>query len=169
MSVLLTLHLNPQFYSFWFQFVHPTMKRPSQSDSSSSTKIRPDSDDEDNTLQGPPSDRMSRKEDALAALKEDFDNLVPRWKGVVHTAEAERDLEARGKNAKSLGPILPWANIKFSQFIGDEGIKAKTVGSREYSKWEKIGFPAVGENMSLEELAEYKCKALIFGVLCLNL
>ena len=156
------------------QFVHPTMKRPSQSDVASN-KIPTDIDLPDGknnpsnlqtTLKSPPSSRMDRKEDALAALKEDFDNLVPRWKGVVHTAEAElalqREIEetARGENEarRMKERVKPWANIKFSQFIGSEGIKAKTVGSKEYRKWEKIDFPAVGESMSLEELAMYKCE-----------
>ena len=152
------------------------MKRPSQPELN--TKVQPEIDvtDDDNlsrisyTLKPPPSSRMSRKEDALAALKEDYDNLVPRWKGVVLTAEAEIALEreikelASGKNearrmkeGKANFP-KPWANIKFSQFIGNGGTKAKTIGSREYRKWEKINFPAVGENMSLEELANYKCE-----------
>ena len=85
---------------------------------------------------------------------------------MVHTAAAELDLEkqisesARGKNEarRMQSRMLPWANIKFSQYINKEGVKAKTVGSREYRKWEKIGFPAVGEGMGLEELAGYKCE-----------
>lgn len=55
---------------------------------------------------------------------------------------------------------MPWANIKFSQFIGDQGVKAPTVGSKEYWQWESVGFPAVGDSMSLEELAKYKCEFL---------
>eukprot|EP00804_Cyclotella_cryptica_P001562 CCRYP_003776-RA/>CCRYP_003776-RA protein AED:0.11 eAED:0.11 QI:1855/1/0.85/1/0.83/0.85/7/0/596 len=147
------------------------MERPRQPQFSQAI-VKPsiDSDDDDGlssistTLKNPPTSRMSRKEDALAALKEDFDNLTPRWKGVVHTAEAEIEVQqqieerARGINEarRMKEQILPWANIKFSQFIGNEGIKAKTLGSREYRKWERIDFPAVGENMSLEELALYK-------------
>lgn len=152
------------------------MERPKQPQFSQ-TIVRPsiDTGDDDGlsristTLKNPPTSRMSRKEDALAALKEDFDNLVPRWKGVVHTAEAELELQrhiderARGINEarRMKEQILPWANIKFSQFIGKEGVKAKTLGSREYRKWERIDFPAVGENMSLEELALYKCKCIV--------
>ena len=121
------------------------MKRPSQPELN--TKVQPEIDvtDDDNlsrisyTLKPPPSSRMSRKEDALSALKEDYDNLVPRWKGVVLTAEAEIALEreikelASGKNearrmkeGKANFP-KPWANIKFSQFIGNGGTKAKTI------------------------------------------
>lgn len=100
------------------------------------------------------------------ALKQDYSNLVPRWKGVVYTAEAQlllqRDIEeqARGQTeAMALQQqMLPWANIKFSQFIGKAGVKAPTLGSEEYAQWESIGFPAVGEAMDLEQLARYKCE-----------
>ena len=135
------------------------MKRPSQLDLTFN-KIHPNVDNNSEKH------RIGKKENTLSVLKEDFDNLVPRWKGVVYTAEAELALEreieetARGKNEarRMKQRMKPWANIKFSQFIGSEGIKAKTVGSKEYQKWESSDFPAVGESMSLEELALYKCK-----------
>lgn len=144
------------------------MKRPSQSDS----KVRRDksgsSSSRNKSIKS--STLMSQQQEALSALRQDYDNLVPRWKGVVHTAEAQLSLQreiqesARGqKDAASLqDQMLPWANIKFSQFIGDQGVKAPTIGSKEYREWESIGFPAVGEAMSLEELAGYKCKCNMF-------
>jgi hypothetical protein len=48
-------------------------------------------------------------------------SLVPRWKGVLHTAQAELDAEleiekvGRNENEKKRmkARMLPWANIKF--------------------------------------------------------
>lgn len=139
------------------------MKRPSQSNA----KIRPEKDDKKPIIKAASSSSLlSKKEQALSDLQQDFDNLVPRWKGIIHTAQAELELEreieetARGEiEARQLKQkMIPWANIKFSQFIGDQGVKAPTVGSKEYMQWESIGFPAVGESVSLEELARYKCE-----------
>jgi hypothetical protein len=142
------------------------MKRPSLSDS----KIRPDTTQ--NTKQtikaSSTTSLLTKKTEALSTLLQDFDNLVPRWKGVIHTAQAELELEreieesARGENEarKLKEEMMPWANIKFSQFIGDQGVKAPTMGSKEYWQWESVGFPAVGDSMSLEELAKYKCEFL---------
>ena len=140
------------------------MKRPSQSDS----KLRPDKSSTNNIK----SSTLSQQREALSALRKDYDSLVPRWKGVVHTAEAQLSLQseieesARGlADAASLREkMLPWCDIRFSQFIGDQGVKAPTVGSSEYSEWESIGFPAVGEPMKLEELAGYKCKYFVCSV-----
>ncbi len=76
-----------------------------------------------------------------------YDDLVPRWQGVLHTAEAE--IEANKTRS------LPWANIKFSHYM-ENGHKTVAVGSKGFEKWEEINFPAAGESMSSKEQAQYK-------------
>ena len=98
-------------------------------------------------------DSRPPNEVATAILRENYERLVPRWKGVVLTAESE--IEARRSNA------LPKINIKFSHVAGgagDGGKKKKRLakGSTEYQGWERIGFPVAGDFMSLRELAKYK-------------
>ncbi|KAK1732823.1 glycosyltransferase (family 90) [Skeletonema marinoi] len=85
---------------------------------------------------------------ATAILRHEYNKLVPRWKGVVLTAESE--IEARQTNT------LPRINIKFSHVAGDGGRKRLAKGSTEYQGWEQIGFPVAGEVMPLRELAKYK-------------
>jgi hypothetical protein len=81
--------------------------------------------------------RMTKKESAFEALKEDFAKLVPRWKGVALTTEAEKKVQNYAREKKAARrvneQILPWVNIKFSHFVGSAG-KTKTVGSEEYKK-----------------------------------
>ena len=94
---------------------------------------------------------------AVKALREQYDVLVPRWKAVVLTGEAEIDSAAAHALTQPDGDMtLPWANMKFSTFVGDGGHKTHSEGSNSYKDWEKIGFPATGEYMSLLDLAHYK-------------
>jgi hypothetical protein len=79
---------------------------------------------------------VDQNEATTALLKQDFSKLLPRWKGVVLTAESE--LEARRTNT------LPKVNIKFP---------SSSIKERE---WEQIGFPGIGERMDKSELATYK-------------
>ena len=90
---------------------------------------------------------MARKE-TVRIMREKYNGLVPRWQGVVHTAEAE--MEASKKTN-----AVPWANIKFSNFI-HRGKRASTLGALEYQKWMDVDFPVAGEGMSLEDLAHYR-------------
>ena len=85
---------------------------------------------------------------ATAILRENYDKLVPRWKGVVLTAESE--MEASQTNT------LPKLNIKFSHVAGFGKKKRLAKGSPEYQGWEQISFPVAGDFMSLRELAKYK-------------
>lgn len=84
---------------------------------------------------------------AVEAMKSLYDELVPRWKGVTLTAEAEQEANAHGS--------LPWANIKFSHFVY-QGKKTDTALGRTYTDFESSGIPAVGQFMSLDELSQYK-------------
>ena len=76
-----------------------------------------------------------------------FKELIPRWKGVVLTAEAEREAENTS--------AIPWANIKFTKAV-HKGKKVPPSELQYYQQFQEHGIPAVGESMSLETLASYK-------------
>ena len=84
--------------------------------------------------------------DAIAIMRQKYSQLVPRWQGVVLTAEAEQ--EALRTNS------LPKVNIKFSSARGKG--KPAAVGNPKYSKWEEIGFPLAGNGMPPEEMSKFK-------------
>ena len=84
-------------------------------------------------------------EAVTAKLKQEFGTLLPRWKGVVLTAESE--IEARRTST------LPKVNIKFA---ATRAGGHAAIGAEEYKDWEKIGFPVAGEKMSKLELATFK-------------
>ena len=76
------------------------------------------------------------------------DALLPRWRGVLLTSEAE--LEAKESNNP-----LPWVNIKFTS--GNvKGIKTPTSQIEEYQRLEQLGITAIGESMSMVDQAKYK-------------
>ncbi|KAL3827149.1 hypothetical protein ACHAXA_006704 [Cyclostephanos tholiformis] len=100
--------------------------------------------------------RQFNKAAAVKAMREQYDLLVPRWKAVVLTGEAEVDAAAAYAASPDGDATLPWANMKFSTFVGDGGHKTHSEGSDIYKDWESIGFPATGEYMSLLDLARYK-------------
>lgn len=91
---------------------------------------------------------------AVKAMREQFDDLLPRWKAVVLTGEAEVDAAA-AFGLDDASSVMPWANMKFSNFVED-GSKTSTEGSDPYKDWESIGFPATGEYLHLTDLARYK-------------
>ena len=113
--------------------------------------------DDGKFIRGDTSDKSGeteRRMDAINALNEQIDTLLPRWKGVALTALSE--LEAEEPTVDD----LPWANIKFSAYLG-QGVngsckgKCPTIGSDTYSQWESVGI-ATGEGMPLTELAKFK-------------
>lgn len=100
-----------------------------------------------------PRNRFGKLRAALASLEENYSKLVPRWQGVVLTAKAFRDAErARADGAR----IIPWVNIKFSNFVDENGHKSATRGSVAYREWEEIGMPVAGEYIDLKQSAKYK-------------
>lgn len=96
-------------------------------------------------------------EAAVDAMREVYDYLIPRWKGVVLTAEAE--LEARKKQQQQQQskeePVVPWADIKFADCIHDKS-KTPAMNVDYYQQFMNVGIPAAGPSMSLEELAKYR-------------
>lgn len=94
-------------------------------------------------------DEVSTKEAATHALRNMYDRLLPRWKGVVWTAEAELEIMKQRLENRGTGKKLPWANIKFSRGRnGNQGV--------DFKKFESVGINALGEYMSLPTLAKYK-------------
>lgn len=86
----------------------------------------------------------------IQALRQIYDDLVPRWKGVAWTAEAELEVY----DMRMLG-VPAWCNIKFSAAMS-MGKKVPTNDLDIYRRYEEYGIPASGEGMSLEAMAEYK-------------
>ena len=74
---------------------------------------------------------------AVNTMKELYNGLIPRWQGVVLTADAELEAEKKMK--------LPWVNIKFSS-----GNAEKLAGFVKY------GIPAQGESIWGSDLASYR-------------
>mmetsp|Transcript_16095 Transcript_16095/g.27432 ORF Transcript_16095/g.27432 Transcript_16095/m.27432 type:complete len:396 (-) Transcript_16095:216-1403(-) len=109
------------------------------------------------------------------AMRRIYDQLIPRWKGVVLTAEAEREAERVNRRfermlgrARRMGreaapeveawennPRTPWANIKFAGAMS-RGQKMPTSEIEYYTQFEEYGIPAVGEGMTLETLGTYR-------------
>ncbi len=87
-------------------------------------------------------------EAVTAALRQDYVGFLPRWKGVIHTAESEIEA-SRTKNT------LPRINIKFTSVSGG-GRRIPASLETVYKGWKDVGFPVAGEFMSLETLAQYK-------------
>ncbi|KAL7486764.1 hypothetical protein ACHAW6_012358 [Cyclotella cf. meneghiniana] len=92
---------------------------------------------------------------AIRALWELGDDvLLPRWRGVLLTSEAE--LEARElSNKQPNSNILPWINIKFSSSaINSNKIPASQ--NRNFIALQSVGISAIGEYMSVQDQSKYK-------------
>ncbi len=130
-------------YSLSFQNIYPDWEQPKYSDLSTDFRGKI------------PRNRFGKFRAALASLQENYSKLVPRWQGVVLTALAFRDAERARADGAPL-PIIPWVNIKFSNYVDDKGKKTATQGSADYREWEEIGMPVAGEYIDLERSAKYR-------------
>ncbi|KAL3827157.1 hypothetical protein ACHAXA_006712 [Cyclostephanos tholiformis] len=87
------------------------------------------------------------------------DLLLPRWRGVLLTSEAELEADAEMLRQRGGGNdavmILPWANIKFANVIV-KGEKMPTSRNEDYLKLQELGISAIGEYVSMVEQARYK-------------
>ncbi|KAL7543246.1 hypothetical protein ACHAXR_012559, partial [Thalassiosira sp. AJA248-18] len=90
---------------------------------------------------------LNTKEAATNALENVYDDLLPRWKGVVWTARSEVEAEHKQDGTND---VLPWANIKFATAHLDKRNKV------DFNVLEGVGIHAKGERMSRETLARYK-------------
>ena len=90
---------------------------------------------------------------ATRAMRNIYNELLPRWQGVVLTAEAHR--EAEEKQEQEGEEELPWANIKFNR-AWDGKAKIDVKDSPLFQKLEEYGIPAGGQSMTIQEVARYK-------------
>ncbi|KAL7540704.1 hypothetical protein ACHAXR_010313 [Thalassiosira sp. AJA248-18] len=95
--------------------------------------------------------KLDKKIAVTGVLREMYDGLLPRWKAVVLSAEAELEVELKNEQQESQ---LPWADIKFSRHMNN-GILPLTMGSKRYKPYEDVGI-ATGNYMARPELAKYK-------------
>ncbi|KAL7551518.1 hypothetical protein ACHAWF_014704, partial [Thalassiosira exigua] len=100
-------------------------------------------------------DGSTTKGQAVDALHEKYDALLPRWKGVALSARAELDARAAAGEAAAAGepPPLPWLDVKFSSYL-QKG-KSSTLGSRKYASWESAGI-GVAKGMAPADMAAYR-------------
>ena len=90
---------------------------------------------------------MEQRKAATVALRGAYDNLFPRWQGLVLTAEAELDAAERNDGT------LPWANMKFAP------------GKRieMFQRLQEYGIPLNGGVMNPDKEAEYRYQIDIGG------
>ena len=99
----------------------------------------------------------------IQSLFDVYEDLRPRWKAVVITAEAE--FEARAKLQNGGEQVLPWSNMKFSHIDIDSAFQTIDKNQQIYfEQWNALGVPARGEGMSLDRLAMFKYHIDIGGV-----
>jgi len=89
------------------------------------------------------SEGVDKRAEGVRVMREAYDGIWPRWKGVVLTSEAELEAEEKG--------TLPWVDIKFSK--PSVAIKKKDI---QYDQFKEYGIPAIGEGIYGEELKKYK-------------
>ena len=97
-------------------------------------------------------DQLSLKMATTEVLREHYDELLPRWKGTVLTAEAELD---------AVDGELPWANIRLSQYL-ENGEKTPTMDAPKYQMFQDADV-AVGEFLSHDEQSQYRYQTDIAG------
>lgn len=103
-------------------------------------------------------ENAKKKLAATRAMRNIYDELLPRWKGVVLTAEAHREVEEKKKKQgeeEEEALLLPWANIKFNR-AWDGKAKIDVKDSPLFQKLEEYGIPAGGQSMTIQEVARYK-------------
>ena len=98
-------------------------------------------------------DQLSMKRVTTEVLREHYNEITPRWKGTVLTAEAELDAVEKGE--------LPWANIRLSQYV-ENGKKTPTMNAPKYKMCQDADV-AVGEFMSHDEQSQYRYQCDIAG------
>ena len=82
------------------------------------------------------------------------DKLLPRWRGVLLTSEAEMEAVEHNKRAP-FQKKRPWINVKFATTNVD-GEKVSASQSQEFQLLQELGISAVGEHVSMAEQARYR-------------
>jgi hypothetical protein len=75
--------------------------------------------------------------------------LLPRWKGVALTLEAEHEIAIEDE-LPAAEPILPWVNIRFSRPSPGNPTDSNFIELADY------GIQVIGETMTLQDLAQFK-------------
>lgn len=120
----------------------------------------------------------STRHAAVNAMRSIYNELIPRWKGVVWTAEAERDadrvnnsvkrkvntikLQKERARIKRQDTVLPWCNIKFAGTM-HTGKNTPASEVECYRRFVEYGIPVAGESMTLETLGTFKYQIDIGG------
>ena len=87
--------------------------------------------------------------------------LLPRWRGVLLTSEAELEtgrmsmLEKNSNGRQQSSVLLPWINIKFAN-VATLGTKIPASEYAEYHTLQEYGISAIGDYISMTEQAKYK-------------
>jgi hypothetical protein len=91
-----------------------------------------------------------KKTIVISALRNLIDEnvLLPRWKGVALTLEAEYENAIEGE-LLAAEPILPWVNIKFAR-------SNPNPTDSNFTELAKYGIQVMGERMTLQNLAQFK-------------
>ena len=99
---------------------------------------------------------LQKSRAAVEAMRKAYTNLVPRWKGVVLTSEANLEVNNRIARARNSGremhenEKLPWIDIKFT------GQSPGAKVTPPYDGYKKLGILAKGESKKLDDLAKYR-------------
>ena len=92
---------------------------------------------------------------AIKALWELGDDvLLPRWRGVLLTSQAELDAKELAVDQPNTN-VLPWLNIKFA----NSAINGKKVSASEnpnFINLQSVGILAIGEYVSMQDQARFK-------------
>lgn len=95
----------------------------------------------------------------LRSLRDIYNDLRPRWKAIVLTAEAEFDANNANANPKRKQKVVPWANMKFSS-RADPDLDSQSRWSHQdkadYAEWTQVGIPAWGGPYTVEQMAKFK-------------
>jgi hypothetical protein len=91
--------------------------------------------------------------------------LLPRWRGILLTSEAELEAGATmemqrggggGGGGRNDAIVLPWVNIKFANVVDANRMKIPASQYEEYLELGEWGISAIGEYVSMVEQAGYK-------------
>ena len=96
---------------------------------------------------------------AINALYGMEKQLLPRWRGVLLTSEAE--IEAKEYRESGNRNVIPWCNIKFSNCY-EKGEKVLAINNAKLKQLERVGISAIGDHLNMTEHAKYKYREYVY-------
>ena len=81
--------------------------------------------------------------------------LLPRWRGVLMTSEAELEAEHLSTQENEVNIDVPWVNIKFAN-INDGGEKVPASEHEDYKLLSELGISVIGDYVTMTQQAKYK-------------